>query len=167
MHLPGKFITILLRWRNVCFGYRESLNAPQCEAIHLTEIEADIECDTFIPTIDASAFKPWYLSSPIIENNIKYSFVTYVRARSSSTESYAMSGGVISNNNSETNKYEGKRFDFLPKTIFQRHDEFQYLRLVEEIISFGTEKADRKETLTLSKFGCQVNELKCLHNFLF
>lgn len=142
----------------ILVGCRESLNAPQCDCIHITEIETDIECDTFIPAIDFSAFKPWYLSSPVTENKIKYSFATYVRVRSSSTVSYAMSGGgLISNCNSESEKFEGNRFGFLPKMIFERHNECQYLRLVEEIISFGTQKADRTETSTLSKFGCQVS----------
>ncbi|MCD7456750.1 hypothetical protein HAX54_032988 [Datura stramonium] len=32
--------------------FRDSLNARGCDAIHITEIETDIECDTFAPAID-------------------------------------------------------------------------------------------------------------------
>ncbi|XP_044510897.1 bifunctional dihydrofolate reductase-thymidylate synthase-like isoform X2 [Mangifera indica] len=60
---------------------REALNAPGCDAIHITEIENSIECDTFIPAIDLSEFQPRYSSQPFVENNIRFSFVTYVRVR--------------------------------------------------------------------------------------
>ncbi|OAY80338.1 putative bifunctional dihydrofolate reductase-thymidylate synthase [Ananas comosus] len=65
---------------------RDALNAPGCEAIHLTNIETNIECDTFIPPVDLSVFHPWYSSFPLVENNTKYSFVTFVRVRNSATE---------------------------------------------------------------------------------
>nr|KYP66108.1 hypothetical protein KK1_012392 [Cajanus cajan] len=114
--------------------FREALNAPGCEAAHITEIEASIECDTFMPRIDTSVFQPWYSSFPLVENNLRYAFTTYVRVR----------------------KFEVKKFSFLPKMIYERHEEFKYLRLVQEIISEGTSKDDRTGTGTLSKFGCQM-----------
>ncbi|XP_059460744.1 putative bifunctional dihydrofolate reductase-thymidylate synthase [Corylus avellana] len=128
---------------------REALNAPQCAAIHITEIETSIECDTFIPTINFSVFQPWYSSPPFVENNIRYSFVSYVRVRSSTVEAHA-------SRNECSNKFEVERFTFLPKMIFERHDEYMYLKLVQEIISSGTQKDDRTGTGTLSKFGCQM-----------
>ncbi|KAK7842675.1 bifunctional dihydrofolate reductase-thymidylate synthase, partial [Quercus suber] len=128
---------------------RETLNAPQCAAIHITEIETSIECDTFIPTIDFSVFQPWYSSLPLVENNIQYSFASYVRVRSSAIEAHA-------SRSKDSNKFEVERFTFLPKMIFERHDEYMYLKLVDEIISSGTQKDDRTGTGTLSKFGCQM-----------
>ncbi|KAL5062970.1 hypothetical protein RYX36_024707 [Vicia faba] len=67
--------------------FRDALNAPECEAIHITEIHTSIECDTFMPPIDFTVFRPWYSSFPKVENNIRYSFTTYVRVRSSVAES--------------------------------------------------------------------------------
>ncbi|KAI3920589.1 hypothetical protein MKW92_019383 [Papaver armeniacum] len=43
---------------------REALNAPGCDAIHLTEIETNIECDTFIPPVDSAFYKPRHSSFP-------------------------------------------------------------------------------------------------------
>ncbi|KAK4485934.1 hypothetical protein RD792_008585 [Penstemon davidsonii] len=123
---------------------REALNAPECEAIHLTEIKTSIECDTFIPSIDMSVYQPWYSSSPIVENSVRYSFVTYVRLKNFLTEPV----------NSKRLKLSG--FSFLPNVIFEKHEEFLYLRLVQDIISNGNNKDDRTGTGTLSKFGCQM-----------
>ncbi|XP_047317177.1 bifunctional dihydrofolate reductase-thymidylate synthase-like [Impatiens glandulifera] len=121
---------------------RDALNAPGCEAIHITEIEADLECDVFIPPIDFSVFHPWYSSFPLIENNIRYSFNTYVRVRNSAV--------------SDASKFDVTKFTFLPKMIFEKHEEYMYLRLVEDIIENGNTKDDRTGTGTLSKFGCQM-----------
>lgn len=130
---------------------RDTLNAPACDAIHNTEIEANIECDTFIPPVDTSLFRPWYSSLPMVENNIRYSFVTYVRLRTVS-DSHSQNNDTKSNNG----KFEVQDFSFLPQIIFERHEEYMYLRLVREILSSGNLKADRTRTGTLSKFGCQM-----------
>ncbi|XP_022884765.1 bifunctional dihydrofolate reductase-thymidylate synthase-like isoform X4 [Olea europaea var. sylvestris] len=61
----------------------EALNAPECDAIHMTEIESHVECDTFIPAVDLSVYQPWYMSSPVVENSIRYFFVTFVRLKTS------------------------------------------------------------------------------------
>ncbi|CAK9142038.1 unnamed protein product [Ilex paraguariensis] len=132
-----------------------SLNAPGCDAIHITEIEASIECDTFMPAIDTSVFQPWYSSSPLVENNIRYSFTTYVRVRDFPVEPLSQTSGLMSENSSDSLKFDVKNFSFLPKMIFEKHDEYLYLRLVEDIISDGILKDDRTGTGTLSKFGCQ------------
>ncbi|KAL3538989.1 hypothetical protein ACH5RR_002355 [Cinchona calisaya] len=135
---------------------KDSLNALGCDAIHLTEIDAEIECDTFIPAIDASVFQPWYSSFPSVENKLRYSFTTYVRVRKSGVESHNQTDGIITSNGLDIAKIEVKTISFLPKMIFERHEEYMYLRLVEDIISNGMSKDDRTGTGTLSKFGCQM-----------
>ncbi|MED6208168.1 hypothetical protein PIB30_042621 [Stylosanthes scabra] len=136
--------------------FREALNAPGCEAVHITEIEESIECDTFMLRIDTDVFQPWYSSFPLVEDNIRYSFTTYVRVRSSAPESLSQNTDPVFDNTSDSKKFEVQKFSFLPKVIFERHEEYKYLRLVQEIISEGTTKDDRTGTGTLSKFGCQM-----------
>ncbi|KAK9184410.1 hypothetical protein WN943_024760 [Citrus x changshan-huyou] len=134
----------------------EALNAPECDAIHITEIETRIECDTFIPSIDSSVFQPWYSSFPIVENNIRYCLSTYVRVRSAAVESLSQNNDIVLDSKTNSDKFEVKQFSFLPKMVFEKHEEYLYLRLVQDIISDGNLKDDRTGTGTLSKFGCQL-----------
>lgn len=135
---------------------REALNAPECDAIHITEIETNVECDTFMPAIDKSMFQPWYSSFPVVENSLRYSFTSYVRVRSSTESPIDQNNGLDSHKKPDFSNFEAKKFSFLPKEIFERHEEYLYLNLVQEIISDGIPKDDRTGTGTLSRFGCQM-----------
>ncbi|KAE8668146.1 Bifunctional dihydrofolate reductase-thymidylate synthase [Hibiscus syriacus] len=136
--------------------FRESLNAAGCDAIHLTEIETSIECDTFMPSIDSSVFQPWYSSFPQVENNIRYCFATYVRVRTSAVEHINLDDNQVLDNKLDSSKFEIQNFSFLPKKIFEKHEEYLYLNMIQDIISDGNLKDDRTGTGTFSKFGCQV-----------
>lgn len=135
---------------------RETLNAPGCEAIHITEIGTSIDCDTFIPPIDFSCFKPWYSSAPLVENGFQFSFATYVRVRNSATASLSVDSEMKPNGGSNTENFVTNKFGFLPKMILERHDEYKYLRLVREIISRGEMKDDRERISTLPISSCQM-----------
>ncbi|XP_048631905.1 bifunctional dihydrofolate reductase-thymidylate synthase 1-like isoform X4 [Brassica napus] len=116
---------------------RHYMNAPSCDAIHLTEVDISVTCDTFAPRVDTCLYHPWYSSLPVVENGIRYCFNTYVRRKDLIFGSGA----------------EAEQYSFLPKMVFERHEEFGYLNLVQNIISNG----DMNDNNTLlSKFGCQL-----------
>ncbi|KAG2298170.1 hypothetical protein Bca52824_034642 [Brassica carinata] len=127
---------------------REALNRPSCDAIHLTEIDTSVECDTFIPEIDTCLYQPWCSSVPITENGLRFRFTSFVRVKSSADEE--------SNGSSQSLQFDGKKYSFLPKMVFDQHEEFRYLDMVDDIISNGNVKNDRTGTGTLSKFGTQM-----------
>jgi len=37
--------------------YREAVNSPLCDAVHLTEIKSSFNCDTFMAAVDVNLFQ--------------------------------------------------------------------------------------------------------------
>ncbi|GLI68727.1 hypothetical protein VaNZ11_013217 [Volvox africanus] len=108
--------------------YAEALRHPNCTAVHLTQVEKEYECDTFLPPLDPAVFGVWSASEPIVENDTRYSFVCYTRRGLSTPPE-------------------------LPPSMASRHDEMQYLDLVRELVTSGTFRPDRTGTGTYSRFG--------------
>ncbi|CAK7346329.1 unnamed protein product [Dovyalis caffra] len=103
---------------------RETLNAPGCDAIHITEIETIVECDVFIPSIDFSLFQLWYSSQPLVENGIRYSFVTYVHVRNSDD------GTVAGNTDGQCNDGTSKSSRFQEAILKLKFSEIRQLLFV-------------------------------------
>ncbi|KAG2437962.1 hypothetical protein HXX76_005577 [Chlamydomonas incerta] len=119
--------------------YAEALAHPNCTAVHLTQVEKEYECDTFLPALDPAVWGLWSSSDPVTENGTRYSFVCYTRR---DTE-HALE---------------------LPPCMASRHDEQQYLELVRELITSGVFRPDRTGTGTYSRFG-RTSRYNLRHTF--
>ncbi|GAB4817169.1 hypothetical protein N2152v2_004215 [Parachlorella kessleri] len=109
--------------------YAECMDSPLLSAIHLTQVEGeDLECDTFMPPIDESKFKLWTAAAPRAENGLRYSFLCYTRPGESGAPS-------------------------LPPAVAARHEEMQYLEMIDDVMRHGVFRGDRTGTGTYSKFG--------------
>ena len=114
--------------------YRESMESPLLTAIHLTQVESEAECDTFMPPVDASRFRLWAAAPPRrdAEGAPRYSFLCYTRA---GAELGGGAGDVA-----------------LPPGA-PPHEELQYLEMIDDVMRNGVLRGDRTGTGTYSRFG--------------
>lgn len=117
--------------------YKESMDSPYLSAIHLTQVAIDVECDTFMPPVDEAKFKLWAAGAPCRDGpeSPRYSFLCYTRADDGSN------GGVPVP---------------LPPGVGVRHEEQQYLDLIDEVMREGVYRGDRTGTGTYAKFGVSM-----------
>ena len=59
--------------------YRVALASPACTAVHLTRVDCDAPCDTFMPALDPAAWRLWSAAPARREGGVRYVFETYVR----------------------------------------------------------------------------------------
>ncbi len=99
---------------------------PDSRFIYETVINQDIKCDTFLPE---HKFNCKYISKTLRENNLSYDYRIF--------------------------RNPSKYVDDPLENYFgmPEHEEYQYLRMIKNIIENGEEKTDRTETGTKSIFG--------------
>jgi dihydrofolate reductase/thymidylate synthase len=115
--------------------YKEVIEMPSCSRIFITRIAKDIECDAFFPAFDESLFKVAYLSKTQSRDGLPYDFIVYERIDTMvASPGLAVLGG-------------GGQF---------LHEEYQYLKLVEDIMEKGVSMSDRTGVGTISVFGTMM-----------
>jgi dihydrofolate reductase / thymidylate synthase len=104
------------------------------DTIYLTRVFSSFTCDVHIPAIDDKRYALVSFEPRKTENEIEFQFRVYKRR--SSFPQYARS--------------------IRPATLLQtpeRHEEYQYLDAIRDIIMTGVRRDDRTGTGTIAKFG--------------
>lgn len=109
--------------------YEQALGHSNCKEVFLTRIGTDFECDTFLPKDSLKHYKTVETSITHSENKIPYDFNRLVQ--------------------------EGVNV-FPQRVLDTKHQEYQYLELIDDIIKTGYRKDDRTGTGVVSKFGGQM-----------
>jgi dihydrofolate reductase/thymidylate synthase len=125
--------------------YAESMASPLLSAVHLTRVEADAECDTFMQPVDEAAFRVWAASAPRrdAEGGPRYAFLCYTRAAAGGGDAAAPDAGAGGG---------GGGGAALPPGA-PPHEEAQYLEMIDDVMRNGVLRGDRTGTGTYSKFG--------------
>ena len=120
---------------------------PNCDAIFLTNVQKNVECDSFFTLPDD--FSPLYVSKSRCENETSFDFRVYVR------DSFLQEPTEYSKFTKAIDLYH------LSKTP---HEEYQYLNILKDVIETGLVKDDRTGVGTISKFGYKM-EFDCGETF--
>lgn len=113
------------------FETAEKYKEKYCKNIFATRIGQNIEGDTFISKSMTDGFYLKEVSKSMGENGFNYDFTRWVNP-----------------------KLFGEHFEELERNyLATRHQEFQYLDLIKDVIQNGSKKADRTGVGTVSTFG--------------
>ena len=109
--------------------YREALQSSCCRAVYMTRIHHHYDCDTFFPSLSALGFNRARAIEAHVENDVCLEMMCIERGNPVTTDG---------------------------RLLRQRHEEYQYLDLIRDILRSGESRVDRTGTGTLSCFGVRM-----------
>lgn len=118
--------------------YKQAFRHPLCSVVHLTEVETDAECDTFMPSlIESGNFRLYATSGPRNDrtSKLRYTILAYISCDEHGTF---------------------RSIPDFPPGCEARHAEHEYLQTVRDVLRDGEEKPDRTGTGTCSLFGLRM-----------
>lgn len=146
--------------------YAEALEHPQTGSLHLTRVDTEVECDTFIPDMTANDdFKLVSSSAVQEENGIKYRFQKYEAARNESSAAVSTPKKASKSSVEQSPPDCSVSSPTAPAAeagptsaavAAPTHEELQYLDLVREVIENGVVREDRTGVGTKALFGKQM-----------
>ena len=114
--------------------YEEALAHELCDTVYVTRVKESFSCDTHFPPLDQSVYLLESSSKTMKEGDVEYDFATFTRVKSGKSVVPAALGAGAG-----------------------RHEEYQYLDLIRDIIANGKVREDRTGTggrLLLSHDSC-------------
>jgi dihydrofolate reductase/thymidylate synthase len=147
--------------------YAEALQHPQTASLHLTRVDTEVDCDTFIPDMTAHGGFALATSSAVQEENgIKYRFQKYDAVSTppgdGSKTPQKASKSTVSESPPDCSVTEpgAEPAAAGPAATMPAaepaHEELQYLEMVKEIIEHGVVREDRTGVGTKALFGKQM-----------
>mmetsp|Transcript_43206 Transcript_43206/g.122379 ORF Transcript_43206/g.122379 Transcript_43206/m.122379 type:complete len:471 (-) Transcript_43206:523-1935(-) len=145
--------------------YASALDSSRVGTIYLTRIGREFECDTHMPEIDTKRFRLVSLSRTHAYQDIPFDHLVYEAVKDGDgdrTNGYSCNGDADADAGAATNGVVGEGASSRgPKPASNGgegmgHEEYQYLRLINDIIRHGIPQSDRTGVGTLAKFGCQM-----------
>lgn len=103
-----------------------------CDSIYLTKVYKEFECDVHIPLVDDTQYALVSWQPRTTENGVEFQICKY--------QSRAAHPGLLPS---------ARPTGVVPP----RHEEYQYLDAIRDIITTGVSRGDRTGVGTLSKFG--------------
>ncbi|KAL9257417.1 Bifunctional dihydrofolate reductase-thymidylate synthase 1-like protein [Drosera capensis] len=108
-------------------------------------------------------FQPWHASLPLVENGVRFPFVTYVRVRRNMADHDGQENGSALD--CKSSKFQTQELSFLPRMVADSHEEYKYLQLVQEILSSRNVKEDRTgtESILAREYFGEVLQVRGIH----
>eukprot|EP00922_Rhytidocystis_sp_ex-Travisia-forbesii_P037821 GHVS01056330.1.p1 GENE.GHVS01056330.1~~GHVS01056330.1.p1 ORF type:complete len:421 (-),score=74.81 GHVS01056330.1:670-1932(-) len=142
--------------------YSAALSSGLVTRLYLTRVNKHFPCDSFFPPIDSTQFAPTALSpTHRNKNDIAYDFVIYdyiqqvTEALNPSTTSDA-AVDIVESLFGGCRAAAAAESAVADSVVSRKHEEFQYLDIIRDILQSGAQQSDRTGVGVLSKFGCQM-----------
>jgi dihydrofolate reductase/thymidylate synthase len=136
--------------------YDAALKSGFCDTVYITRVETDAECDVFFPELSKDEYNLASTSERKEESGIGYTFEKFSRNANSSSTSSSNSSTSGETKSDTTTTTTTTTTTSTSSTSEPRHEEYQYLDLIRNIIDNGDVRMDRTGTGTRSVFGATM-----------
>jgi len=132
-------------------AYQEAIGMPSCIRIYMTRVAKDFECDAFFPMLDEKHFQIVHVSATRSSGDIPFDFVIYERlpGKDGGATGYHPASAAMVQQPSSALAAAGGAGTYA-------HEEYQYLKAIQQIIEEGVHMEDRTGVGTRSMFGQQM-----------